>query len=78
MRRSCVKSRKEPRHGLKDMFIDRPGGDAGRIMSLVWGNSEAEFGEITMREAEDRQRRSPDRFTNKIKPRTGGKGPRRR
>lgn len=79
MRRSSMKKpreRKEDRHGLKDMFINRPGGDAGLIMSMVWGDSEAEFGEIAALEAKDRQRRRPDRFTNKIKPRTGGGGSR--
>ncbi|QGN55908.1 hypothetical protein [Novosphingobium sp. Gsoil 351] len=53
------------------MYINRPGGDAGLIMAGVWGDSEAEFGEIAALEAKDRQRRRPDRFTNKIKPRTG-------
>lgn len=79
MRRSSVsnpRERKEDRHGLRDMFINRPGGDAGLIMSAVWGDSEAEFGDIAVLEAKDRQRRCPDRFTNKIKPRTGGGGSR--
>lgn len=78
MRRGSVKKpteRKEPRHGLRDMYVDRPGGVAGQIMSAVWGDSEAEFAEIATLEAQDQQRRRPDRFTNKIKPRTGGGGP---
>lgn len=71
MRRSSVKKpavRKEARHGLRDMFIDRPSGEAGLIMSLVWGDSEAEFAKIVALEIKDLQRRHPDRFTNKIKP----------
>lgn len=68
------REKREPRHGLRDMFIDRPGGIAGQIMSMVWGDSEAEFAEIATLEAQDQQRRRPDRFTNKIKPRTGGGG----
>lgn len=80
MRRSSVskpRERKEDRHGLKDMFINRPGGAAGLIMSMVWGDSEAEFAEIATLEAKDHQRRRPDRFTNKIKPWAGGGGSRR-
>lgn len=68
-----VRQRKEARYGLKDMFVDRPNGDAGLIMAMVWGNSEAEFAEIVARELDDRQRRNPDTFTKKIKPRTGRK-----
>lgn len=54
--------------GLRDMFIDRPDGDAGKIMAAVWGNSEAEFGEITAKEAKARQRKKPGRFIKKIAP----------
>ena len=69
MRQSRVNKhsgRKEPRYGLKDMYIDRPGGDAGAIIAAVWGNSEAEFAEIVIREVEAEQRRYPGRFVNKI------------
>ncbi len=68
------RAKREERHSLRDMFIDRPGGIAGQIMLAVWGSSEAEFAEIAALEAKDQQRRRPDRFTNKIKPRTGGGG----
>ena len=69
---------KDPRYGLKDMYIDRSGGDAGAIIAAVWGNSEAEFAEIVALEAAARQRRLPDRFIKKIVPWRGGKGKRRR
>lgn len=74
MPRSSVKKPRErkdpPPYGLSDMFINRPGGDAGLIMSLVWGDSEADFGEIVMKELEDEQRRNPGKFVNKIAPKT--------
>lgn len=62
---------REQRWGVWDMFVDRPTGDAGLVMLGVWGSSEAEFAEIVTLELKDEQRRHPDRFRNKIKPRNG-------
>jgi hypothetical protein len=50
------------------MYADRPDGDAGKVMAGIWGSSEEEFGEITAKEAADRQRRNPGRFIKKIAP----------
>jgi hypothetical protein len=69
MRRSRLKKprdQEEPRHGLRDMFVDRPAGDAGKVMLGVWGASEAEFGEIVLSEVSDLQAQLPDRFIWKI------------
>lgn len=58
------------RWSLRDMYIDRPKGEAGHIMASVWGRSEREFGEIVMKELEEEQRLNPDKFVNKIAPKT--------
>lgn len=56
------------RWGLHDMYGDRPDGIAGQVMLGVWGCSEHEFGEIVMKEHEDKQRRNPDKFVKKVAP----------
>lgn len=78
MRRSRVKEpaeEEEARWGLEDMFVDRPGGDAGAIMAAVWGNSPAEYAEIVERDLATEQHNHPDRFVRKIGPRKGKKPP---
>lgn len=56
------------RWGLRDMYFDRPKGEAGQVMASVWGSSEREFGDIVMKELEEEQRRNPSKFVNKIAP----------
>jgi hypothetical protein len=58
---------REERWGLRDMYRDRPTGEAGQIYRMVWGNSLQEFEQII----EFEQRQNPDKFFNKI----GPKGP---
>lgn len=64
----CSRGPSAQRWGLRDMYADRPDGDAGKVMAGIWGSSEEEFGEITAKEAADRQRRNPGRFIKKIAP----------
>lgn len=66
--KSRARGPRAARWSLRDMYFDRPKGEAGQVMASVWGGSEREFGDIVMKELEEEQRRNPGKFVNKIAP----------
>jgi hypothetical protein len=66
-----VRTPRDERWGLRDMFRNRPGGDAGKVMAGVWGTSLKDFDRAIEYEMELEQARNPGKFVDKI----GPKGP---